>query len=337
MVRQASRRTTGEIDRLTYALTKAAIDVNGWANFIISMQTSFLPKPEITFHCYHDESGTYTPKARNGGDQWLFHGILLVPQLKQPELITQLQAIRQHSNHFGELHYRNLRKLSGPIATCTQGWLQTYLNYSQHCYYHCLAINTHSPLFDHDRFSEPYHCYNYYARTAIVGAIAWSLAKYHTHIVNLRIFSDPKRRPSSDNFASYVPSEVQRTIEQKKEAKPVKYPKLSIVEEVCLVTSDPKKITNNLKDECELIQLTDLLTSNIAQAIKSSSDQKGKIALALQISEWIDDTRKPPWLQTNELHRRFSISCFPDENGNFYNATLSVKDKTQPMLFNNLT
>ncbi|MBE2202261.1 MAG: DUF3800 domain-containing protein [Anaerolinea sp.] len=303
----------------------------------MSMQMSFLPTPEIKFNCYHDESGTYAPNAQNGGEQWLFHGILLVPQSKQPELITQLRAVRQHSNHFGELHYRNLRKPSGPIVTCAKGWLQTYLNYSQHCCYHCLAINTHSPQFDHNRFSEPYHCYNYYARTAIVSAIAWSLAGYHVHVVNLRIFSDPKRRSSGDNFTRYVPSEVQRTIQQKKHSKPAKYPTLSIAEEVCLVTSDPQKVEESLKDECELIQLADLLTSNIAQAIKSSSDQKGKIALALLISEWIADTRKPPWLQTNELHRRFSISCFPDENGSFYDAALSIKEKTQPTLFNNLT
>lgn len=299
----------------------------------MSMQMSFLPTPEITFNCYHDESGTYAPNAQNGGEQWLFHGVLLIPQTRQTELITQLQAIRQQTEYFEELHYRNLRKTSGPIATCTKGWLQNYLNFSRYCYYHCLAINTHSPQFDHSRFSKPYYCYNYYARTAIVGAIAWSLASYHTHTINLRIFSDPKRRSSGDNFASYIPSEVQQTIQQKKQAKPAKYPTLSIAEEVCLVTSDPKKVDKDLKDECELIQLADLLTSNIAQAIKSSSDQKGKIALALQISEWIDDTRNPPWLQTKELHRRFSISCFPDETGRFYDAALPIKEKMQPTLF----
>lgn len=302
----------------------------------MSVQMSFLPPSEITFNCYHDESGTYAPNASNGGEQWLFHGVLLVPQLRQTELVTQLQVVRQQSNHFGELHYRNLRKTSGPIAACTKGWLQTYLNFSQHCYYHCLAINTHSPQFDHSRFSEPYYCYNYYARTAIVGAIAWSLTGYQAHTVNLQIFSDPKRRSSGDNFAHYVPSEVQRSIQQKKLAKPAKYPTLSIAEEVCLVTSNPQQVDESRREECELVQLADLLTSNVAQAIKSSSDQKGKIALALQISEWIDDTRKPPWLQTNELHRRFSISCFPDEKGNFYDAALSVKEKTQPMLFDNL-
>ena len=302
-----------------------------------TMQMSFLPTPEITFNCYHDESGTYAPNAPNGGDQWLFHGVLLVPQTRQTELITELRAIRQKANYFDELHYQNLRKTAGPIATCIKGWLRSYLIFSQYCYYHCLAINTHSPKFDHSRFSEPYHCYNYYARTAIVGAIAWSLSGYHTHIVNLRFFSDLKRRSPGDNFTSYIPSEVQQTIQKKKQAKPAKYPTLSTAKEVCLVTSNPGEVDESLKDECELIQLTDLLTSNIAQAIKSSSDQKGKIDLALLISEWIDDTRKPPWLQTNELHRRFSISCFPDKYGNFYDAALLIKDKMQPMLFSDLT
>lgn len=299
----------------------------------MSAQLSFLPPPEITFNCYHDESGTYAPHATNGGEQWLFHGILLVPQQKQPDLLAQLQAVRQQTNYFGEVHYKNLRKPAGPLAACTKGWLQCYLNNAQHCYYHCLAINTHSPQFDHSRFSEPYHCYNYYARTAIVGAVSWSLARYHKHTVTLRIFSDPKRRAVDDNFAAYIPAEVGRSIQQKKQAKPAKYPTLAITESVCMVSSNPAEAEADLKDASEFVQLVDLLTSNIAQAIKSSSNRKGKINLALRISDWIDDTRKPPWLQSKELHRRFSVSCFPDESGNFYDAALPVKEKTQPMLF----
>jgi hypothetical protein len=297
------------------------------------MQLSFLPTPEITFNCYHDESGTYTPQISNSGEKWLFHGVLLVPTTREIDLVAQLRKIREQNSYFEEIHYKKIRKTSGQITNCVKGWLKIYLNFSENCYYHCLAVNTHSSQFDNTRFSEPYYCYNYFARTAIVGAISWSLAHYHTHSVYLNIFSDSKRRQANDNFVTYVASEVQKTMLQKKREKSSRYPTLYVNNEVILVNSDPQKVQDSLKDQCELIQLTDLLTSNIAQAIKASSDQAGKIALALEISNWIDDTRKPPWLQSYELHRRFSVSCFPDERGDFYNADLPIKTKKQPMLF----
>jgi len=78
------------------------------------------------------------------------------------------------------------------------------------------------------------------------------------------------------------------------------------------------------------------LTSAIAQAIKGSSGQKAKIALAETVGRWIEDTRKPPWLQTRDLHRRFSVSCFPHENGRFYNPELAVKDHSKIPLFKDL-
>jgi len=289
--------------------------------------------PETVFNVYHDESGNYVPE---GGDRWLCHGILLVPEQKQDKVYAALQEVRQGAGYWKEVHYIKLRgHLTGPKARCAQGWLRQYAGVlSEFCFYHCLAVDTHSPSFEHDRFSKPHYAYNRFARMAIEGAIAWSLKTYQR--VALRFHSDAKFRKEGDNFATYIPNETCKSIAEKHDKKPSAYPEIRLLcPEVIAVDSDPRKVEPDLREECELIQLVDLITSNVAQALTARSEQKVKIALAEMVARWIEDTRKPPWLQTKEFHRRFSVSCFPDQKGNFYNPCLTVLDKDKISLFEN--
>jgi hypothetical protein len=76
-----------------------------------------------------------------------------------------------------------------------------------------------------------------------------------------------------------------------------------------------------------------LLTSNVAQALTARSGQKAEISLAKMVAQWIEDIRKPPWIQTEELHRRFSVSCFPDARRQFYSPSPAVICKNQPDSF----
>ncbi|HEC36521.1 MAG TPA: hypothetical protein ENI39_08310 [Anaerolineae bacterium] len=289
--------------------------------------------PEIVFNVYHDESGTYVPA---GGDRWLLHGVLFVPVEKQSQLIEALQHVRRDVGYFEEVHYCKLRQsTTGPKARCARGWLNFYVaQFSEFCYYHCLAVDTHSSGFDHSRFPAPHYAYNRFARMAIEGGIAWSLKQYYR--VALRFYSDSKFRREGDNFAVYVPRQVMRAIEEKRRKRPSAYPEVRLLHtEVIAVDSDPANASPELREESELIQLVDLLTSNIAQALTGRSGQKAKIALAEMVARWIEDTRQPPWLQTEELHRRFSVSCFPDERERFYNPTLAVTKRNQLSLLGN--
>jgi hypothetical protein len=287
--------------------------------------------PGVPFAVYHDESGTY---KRGGGDRWLLHGVLLVPAMKQSVTFSLLQEIRSQTGYWEEVHYIKLRKhITGSKTYCTTGWLNTYASrLSDFCFYHCLAIDTYSPAFDHDRFSQLYHVYNRFMRMSVENAIAWFLARYGR--VAFKIYSDAKSRPEGDNFLEYIPAEISRSIERKRHEKPNAYPEIRLLHpQVLLVNSDPAKAPEEMREECELIQLADLLTSAIAQAITGRSGQKAKISLAETVGPWIEDTRKPPWLQTRGLYRRFSVSCFPDENGAFYNPELAVKDHSRIPLF----
>ena len=291
------------------------------------------PYKELDINLYHDESGTYVPGA---GDQWLLHGIMLVSEGKQKQVFEALQKVRHQTNYHQEVHYVNLRgHLKGPKTLCAKGWLNLYaMQLSGFCFYHCLAIDTHASSFDHSRFSKPHYAYNRFARMPIEGAIAWSLKGYHR--INIKFYSDEKFRREGDNFGIYIPKETCASIAGKRKKKPSSYPEIRLkYPEVIPVMSDPLKTPPDYKQECEMIQLVDLMTSNIAQAITNRSIQKAKIVLAEMVASWIEDTRRPPWLQTKELHRRFSISFFPDEKGQFYNKFLAIKNRNQLDLFKN--
>jgi len=161
-----------------------------------------------------------------------------------------------------------------------------------------------------------------------VGGISWSLKKFSR--VALKFHSDSKSRQMGDNFVTYIPQAVNESVNYKRIKKPSRYPEINLVHhEVISINSDPKIACADKKEECELIQLVDLLTSNIAQAMTMSSSQKIKIVLSEIIAEWIEDVKKPPWLQTNELHRCFSVSCFPDEKGKYYSPTLAITNRNQ--------
>jgi hypothetical protein len=290
--------------------------------------------PEISFQVFHDESGTYVPGA---GDRWLLHGVLFVPEEKQSGAFAALQQTRQDTGYYEEVHYVKLRgHVTGPKAQCTTGWLRLYVGqFADFCFYHCLAVDTHSPDFQHDRFGERHHAYNRFARMTIEGAIAWSLKPYAR--VAFKFHSDAKSRKEGDNFAEYVPREVCRSINEKRKKRPAAYPEIRLLRpEVIFVESDPSVVMSELREECECIQIVDLITGSIGQALTGRSGQPAKIALAEIVGRWIEDTRQPPWLQSEDLHRRFSVSCFPNEQRHFYNPALATTNKDQLSFFDAL-
>jgi hypothetical protein len=221
----------------------------------------------------------------------------------------------------------------GAKAFCAQGWLNNYAKHlSDFCFYHCLAVDTHATSFDHSRFGKPHHAYNRFARMAIEGIIAWSLKGIPC--VKIKFYSDEKSRGEGDNFETYITNVTCAKIAEKRKKNPSNYPEIKLRHpEAIPVASNPQKVSPELKQECEMIQLVDLMTSNIAQVITNRSKQKAKIFLSEIVALWIADTRKPLWLQTEELHRRFSISCFPDRKGQFYNHPLAVINMNQLELF----
>jgi hypothetical protein len=122
-----------------------------------------------------------------------------VPEEKQDRVFQSLQKVRQDVGYDGEMHYGDLRGHSMvPKARCATGWLNLYAGqFSDFCFCYCLAIDTHSSGFQHERFGEPHHAYNRFARMAVEGGIAWSLKVF--------VFDHALIIAMSDTFATQVP------------------------------------------------------------------------------------------------------------------------------------
>ena len=296
-------------------------------------------EPEHGFNVYHDESGTFIPAThksfgKHPETRWLVHGMLFVPATKQAEIVQLLTEVRYRTNYYEELHYVGLRRsLKGAKGRCAQAWLSIYVKQlSEYCKFHALAVDCWSAGFRHERFRQAHSAYNYFAKMALVGGVAWFLAEYSK--VALQIFSDDKFRQENDNFATYLPRELKRVVAGKRAKKQTRYPKIRMItERVMPANSNPANATPNTHHACELIQLVDLITSGISQALSARSTQQAKIQLAEIVADWVTESRRPPWLQNSALHRRFSLSCFPNHKGAFHNPSLRIQYRHQKPLF----
>ena len=161
------------------------------------------------------------------------------------------------------------------------------------------------------------------------GGVAWSLRQYDE--VRLTLFSEAVSRPDDDPFCAYLPAELARRARRRK---PEAGPRLTLSgPAVTLVPGDPRKAGPELAEHCEFIQLTDVITGAVGQALNAQASQQVKLDLGQLAAGWIEDSRLPPWLQHLGLHRRFSVSCWPNAKGGFYDVKLAIEGKGQMRLF----
>ena len=276
------------------------------------------------FCAYHDESGTDTTH-----DRFQLHGALLVEEARWAQACDVLSRARRGYN--GRIHFVDLRdNARNPKSKIAGEWIRLYFgDLSRYCFYKCMIADTQAPSFDPSRFPKPFHLYNRTATLAIFSGIVWSLKHYDEVVLSL--FSESITRPAEDNFTAYLPGEVARRARLRK---PGACPRIVVPSgSVTLVTGDPRKAAPEMKGHCEFIQLTDLLTGAVAQALNAQASQQVKLDLGQIAAGWIEDSRQPPWHQQHDLHRRFSVSCYPDAKGGFYDVKLAIEGRGQMRLF----
>jgi hypothetical protein len=274
---------------------------------------------EETFHIFHDESGS---GVANKKERFQFHGALFVPESKWKSTLDTLGQARD--GFTGRIHFKGVRDHKQGSGQACRNWLTTYFNaLACDCPFKCMVIDTASPGFHADRFDPPFRLYNYAAQSAIFGGIIWSLKDFHS--INLHIYSDTRDRSDDDNFAIYLPNQVLQKVNQHPKAPRaiLKTPR------VVFVPSEPTLAGPEYVEHSEFIQLTDLLTSCVAEAINAGATKEIKLNLAKYIAGQVADVRLPPWLQEKQLHRRFSVSCYPSPEGKFYDCSLAVVEKDQ--------
>jgi hypothetical protein len=273
------------------------------------------PEKAETLNIYHDESGTDIAHER-----FQLHGALMVPTSR---LQSALQILKTARNGYdGQIHFVDLRdNSSSPKAAVAAEWLRLFFTeLSNYCFYKCMVVDMHSSAFDKKRFLKPNLLYNNTALLAIFSGLAWSFKKFRK--VTLSIFSEAIDRAKEDNFETYIPKELIHRAQKSKRCPEIIIPSMRVL----LVNGNPRKVETNLSEHCEFIQLTDLITGAVSQALNAKASQEIKIDLGKL-------TLLPLCMKNNRLHRRFSISCYPNDQGAFYDVYLTTSMPKEQLKF----
>lgn len=276
------------------------------------------------FNVYHDES---QPTKR-----WLFLGLLFLASDKESSVLQILEQARlEEENYRGEIHYNelpsNFEGEHNQDARIARDWMKAYeAGLCEVCWFSALAVDFQSPTFQRDRFSAQFHAYNRFTAMALKAAIAWHLDGNYDD-VEITIHSDDKTRQTRpdrglvDNFASYIPEKAELDTFVARHLQGKAYPNVNFSADVIPVKSDEDTSV------AQFIQLTDLLLGAVQQAVVAGSQVETKVKLGAMAYRWIKDTRKKPWRQELDMHRKFSLWGFPDAEGRpFSNVPLAIRD-----------
>ncbi|GIW52371.1 MAG: hypothetical protein KatS3mg081_1726 [Gemmatimonadales bacterium] len=257
---------------------------------------------------FHDES---IPNKR-----WLLIGLSFCRKDDIGGVRDLLRVARRTESYFGEIHFSGLPKSFdgsyGAKARVARAWMQAFegglagiLNFS------VLAVDRHSPAYEHRRFTEDFHAYNRFTAMALKAGIAWHIGPKNLDRVNIEFISDAKDRATRpdqgmvDNFEDYLPYRAELD---------------SFLSESSGRSFPAVKLTVQLQDSAQddLLQFTDLLLGASQMALVGASSRPVKRKLGEFVVRWFQDVQQPPWRQQYGLHRRFSLWAFPDEEGRPY-------------------
>ena len=162
-------------------------------------------------------------------------------------------------------------------------------------------------------------------KAALKAGVAWSFYQESKLLLDL-VFDDSDNeldRSVADQVAAVLQSECNTN--RLKSTK--RYPWLR-VSPVRFLSSDPRKVDDpRAVPYCEFIQLCDLLLGASFQALQLSPEppkQSGRRRLARSIMAVLAETLQVPWFQQIRVHRKFSVSLYPDRFNFAYPAALRM-------------
>jgi hypothetical protein len=261
------------------------------------------------YFVFHDES---EPNKR-----WLLVGLLFVQSAHLDDVRAALRQIRAREGYHGEIHFARLPKgfggSWGAKARVVSEWLQSFQD-SLHdrVFFSALAVDRQSPRYEPKRFTKDFHAYNRFTAMALKAGIAWHLGPSNLDELAIHFVSDAKERASRpdgqwiDNFEAYLPyrAELDAFLSQSS-GRP--YPRLSL------------DLTLRDSGSDDLLQLCDLMLGATQMALVAGSSRPTKRQLGEMVGRWCRDLQQPPREQQLQLHRKFSLWAFPDQNGRPYN------------------
>jgi len=267
---------------------------------------------------FHDESMSMPNK------RWLLIGLLFVRENHLDRVRKALYECRRNDNYLGEIHFsalpRSFEGKYGAKARVARRWMQAYeQGLADIARFTVLAVDHHSPAFEHRRFAKDYHAYNRFTAMALKAGIRWFLGPENWESVTITFVSDEKDRMSRpdqrwvDNFENYLPyrAALDAYLSQR-EGRP--YP--SVTAKLMLQNSA----------ESDLLQLCDVLLGATQMALVGSSSRATRQELGQMVVRWCRDPN---------LRRKFDLWAFPNEKGAPYSPVplrLRASDN-QPTLF----
>jgi hypothetical protein len=282
------------------------------------------PIKEKNILVFHDESGDY------GHNEWIFTGLLWICEEQVQEIDNALKVERRNENYEDEVHFSEFpASFDGDFGAkprVARRWFNIWKSqWADKTWFNVLAVNTRHPSYDRRRFTRSFHAYNRFTAMALKAGVAWHFADVDS--LRLLIYSDEKsRRPqgllgdgiTTDNFETYLARRLPA------DTRSPRGPTVCLGEQVkCL--SCPKRGPYSAEQEC--IQLADLLLGAVATAVERKSDRQTKLWFGREICKLIQDVRVEYWKQTLGLHRRFSVSYFPNNRGEVYtNGPLKISE-----------
>lgn len=159
--------------------------------------------------------------------------------------------------------------------------------------------------------------------SSFVAGIAWSYSRSPN--LELRVVFDASDNDVDRASAWSLPAALEAEISNRRFSGGKPYPKTKVCS-VELIDSNPLRVESAHWGDSELIQLCDILLGATFDALGlegRTRNKSGRIRLAKSVSQVLAETLETPWMQQIPVHRRFSVSLYPDEFNLAYPAYLS--------------
>jgi hypothetical protein len=261
------------------------------------------------YFVFHDES---VPNKR-----WLLIGLLFVQSVHLDNVRAVLREVRAREGYDGEIHFAALPRSFGGSwgakARVAREWLRCFQNaLHDRVFFSALAVDRQSPRYERKRFTKDFHAYNRFTAMALKAGVAWHLGPSNLDKLTIHFVSDAKDRASrpdgewTDNFEAYLPyrAELDAFLSQFG-GRP--YPSVSL------------DLTLRDSGSDDVLQLCDLMLGATQMALVAGSSRPTKRELGEMVVRWCRDLQQPPWKQQFQLHRKFNLWAFPDQDGRPYN------------------
>jgi len=259
-----------------------------------------LEKKTISIHIFHDE--------RRFEKDWLYHGLVIIPDDFINYVFDRLQICRSISNYYRELHFCEItsEQYSNKIKLARE-WINFFLNeFYKLGYFYFFGVflrNIRHDFFGvkEDRRSQiQYRIYNRFFDISLFSALRFYFKDYDKVIVS-NIFSHASDRPEEDPFPQHSIYKItKRNIEN------ISIKTLKIIQ----INSDHNE-EKRFPKESHFVQFADNILGVTAQVFDCSSKKECFIELGNMMLPFIQKITENPYNKNSDYYKKYIVSFFP--------------------------